>query len=81
MWTGVAPAVTIRLSRELDVSIHLVQNIKLADMPAIDTNDRVRMPRQPLAGKRRKMADKILRDALAVRPKLLQSWLPSLSFA
>jgi len=50
-------------------------------MPAIDTNDRVRMPRQPLAGKRRKMAEKIFRDALAVRPKLLQSWLPSLSFA
>ena len=35
-----------------------------------DSNDRVRMPRQPLSGERRKAVEKIIRDALAVRPKL-----------
>lgn len=69
MWTEVALAVTTKLSGELDVSTHLVQNIKLADAPAIDTNDRVRMPRQPLSGEHRKMAEKIVRDAFTVRPK------------
>jgi len=55
---------------DLDVSTYLVQNIKLAEVLAIDTNDRVRMPRQPLSGERRKAVEKIVRDALAVRPKL-----------
>ena len=55
---------------DLDVSTYLVQNIKLAEVLAIDTNDRVRMPRQPLSGKRRKAVEKIVRDALALRPKL-----------
>ena len=35
---------------DLDVSTYLVQNIKLAEVFAINTNDRVRMPRQPLSG-------------------------------
>lgn len=61
---------------DLDVSTYLVQNIKLAEMLAIGTNDRVRMPRQPLAGERRAMAEKIVRDAMATRPKL-----PELSIA
>lgn len=55
---------------DLDVSTYLVQNIKLAEVHAIATNDRVRMPRLPLAGERRKAAEKIVKDALAVRPEL-----------
>lgn len=53
---------------DLDVSTYLVQNIKLAEVHAIGTNDRVRMPRQPLAGERRATVEKIIKDALAVRP-------------
>lgn len=55
---------------DLDVSTYLVQNIKLAEVLAIGTNDRVRMPRQPLSGERRAAVEKIVRDALAVRPTL-----------
>ena len=51
---------------DLDVSTYLVQNIKLAEVHAIGTNDRVRMPRQPLSGERRKAAEKVIKDALAV---------------
>ena len=57
---------------DLDVSTYLVQNIKLAEVFAIGTNDRVRMPRQPLSGERRKAVEKIVKDALAVRPELPQ---------
>ena len=57
---------------DLDVSTYLVQNIKLAEVFAINTNDRVRMPRQPLSGERRKAVEKIVKDALAVRPTLPQ---------
>ncbi len=55
---------------DLDVSTYLVQNIKLAEVFAIGTNDRVRMPRQPLSGERRTAVEKIVKDALAVRPEL-----------
>jgi dihydrodipicolinate synthase/N-acetylneuraminate lyase len=55
---------------DLDVSTYLVQNIKLAEVHAIGTNDRVRMPRLPLAGERRATVEKIVKDALAVRPDL-----------
>jgi 4-hydroxy-tetrahydrodipicolinate synthase len=55
---------------DLDVSTYLVQNIKLAEVHAIGTNDRVRMPRQPLAGERRAAVEKVVRDALARRPEL-----------
>lgn len=55
---------------DLDVSSYLVQNIKLAEVFAIGTNDRVRMPRQPLSGERRAAVEKIVKDALAVRPEL-----------
>ena len=55
---------------DLDVSTYLVQNIKLAEVHAIGTNDRVRMPRQPLSGERRKAVEKIVKDALAMRPVL-----------
>lgn len=55
---------------DLDVSTYLVQNIKLAEIHAIGTNDRVRMPRLPLSGARREAAEKIIRQALATRPEL-----------
>jgi 1-pyrroline-4-hydroxy-2-carboxylate deaminase len=55
---------------DLDVSTYLVQNIKLAEVHAIGTNDRVRMPRQPLSGERRATVEKIIKDALAMRPEL-----------
>ncbi len=55
---------------DLDVSTYLVQNIKLAEVLAIGTNDRVRMPRQPLSGERRAAVEKIVNDALATRPEL-----------
>ena len=55
---------------DLDVSTYLVQNIKLAEVLAIGTNDRVRMPRMPLSGDRRKAVEKIVKDALSVRPVL-----------
>lgn len=55
---------------DLDVSTYLVQNIKLAEVHAIGTNDRVRMPRMPLSGERRKAAEKVIKDAFAVRPTL-----------
>lgn len=55
---------------DLDVSTYLVQNIKLAEVHAIGTNDRVRRPRMPLSGERRAAADKIINEALAKRPSL-----------
>jgi dihydrodipicolinate synthase/N-acetylneuraminate lyase len=55
---------------DLDVSTYLVQNIKLAEVHAIGSNERVRMPRQPLAGARRKAAEKVIKDALKKRPTL-----------
>jgi len=55
---------------DLDVSTYLVQNLKLVEALVIGTNDRVRMPRQPLAGDRRAMVEKIVSDALAARPDL-----------
>ena len=55
---------------DLDVSTYLVQNIKLAEVHAINSNDRVRMPRQPLAGERRAAVEKIVKDAIAKRPEL-----------
>ncbi|MEW9805944.1 dihydrodipicolinate synthase family protein [Mesorhizobium sp. ZMM04-5] len=55
---------------DLDVSTYLVQNIKLVEAMAIGTTERVRMPRQPLAGERRAMAETVVRNALANRPEL-----------
>lgn len=55
---------------DLDVSTYLVQNIKLAEVLAIGSNDRVRMPRLPLSGDRRAAAEKVIADALATRPEL-----------
>ena len=55
---------------DLDVSTYLVQNIKLAEVHAIGSNDRVRAPRQPLSGERRAAVETIVQKALAVRPEL-----------
>ncbi len=55
---------------DLDVSTYLVQNIKLAEMLAIQSNDRVRAPRQPLSGERRTRAEDIINQAIAERPSL-----------
>ncbi len=55
---------------DLDVSTYLVQNIKLAEVLAIGSNDRVRGPRQPLTGARRGEVEAIVRYALATRPAL-----------
>ncbi|HET7413848.1 MAG TPA: dihydrodipicolinate synthase family protein [Pararhizobium sp.] len=55
---------------DLDVSTNLVQNIKLAEALAIDSNDRVRMPRLPLAGAERSRVSGIIETALAARPDL-----------
>ena len=55
---------------DLDVSTYLVQNIKLAEVHAIGTNDRVRMPRMPLSGERRATVEKVVKDAIAKRPEL-----------
>jgi 4-hydroxy-tetrahydrodipicolinate synthase len=55
---------------DLDVSTYLVQNIKLAEVFAIDTNDRVRLPRKPHAGERRAAIEKLVKDAIAARPEL-----------
>ena len=55
---------------DLDVSTYLVQNIKLAEVLEIGTNDRVRMPRMPLSGDRRTQAEAVVRAAIASRPAL-----------
>ncbi|HEY9057765.1 MAG TPA: dihydrodipicolinate synthase family protein [Aurantimonas sp.] len=55
---------------DLDVSRYLVQNIKLAEVHAIRSNDRVRLPRQPLQGAERQRVEKVIADALATRPQL-----------
>ena len=55
---------------DLDVSTYLVQNIKLAEVHAIGSNDRVRAPRLPLAGAEKDRVEAIIRDALDKRPPL-----------
>jgi dihydrodipicolinate synthase/N-acetylneuraminate lyase len=55
---------------DLDVSTYLVQNIKLAEVHAINSNDRVRLPRQPLRGEARASTEKVILNALANRPDL-----------
>lgn len=53
---------------DLDVSTYLVQNIKLAEALSIGTNERVRLPRMPLAGADRERAEAVVKKALASRP-------------
>ena len=61
------PSSATRLDNDADARAPFV---KLAEVLAIGTNDRVRAPRQPLTGERRAQVEKIVRDALAVRPEL-----------
>ena len=55
---------------DLDVSTYLVQNIKLAEALEIGTNERVRLPRKPLAGDVRAKVEATVRHAIATRPAL-----------
>lgn len=55
---------------DLDVSTYLVQNIKLVEALAIDSNDRVRAPRLPLAGSQREHVVAVVEKALRQRPEL-----------
>ncbi|NDI86007.1 dihydrodipicolinate synthase family protein [Undibacterium crateris] len=57
---------------DLDVSSYLVQNIKLVEAMVIESNERVRLPRQPLQGEVRSRAEAVVRAALATRPVLPQ---------
>jgi 4-hydroxy-tetrahydrodipicolinate synthase len=55
---------------DLDVSTFPVQNIKLAETLAIDSNEYVRAPRRPLEGARRAEVERIIINAIACRPSL-----------
>lgn len=55
---------------DLDVSTYLVQNIKLAEAVAIGSNDRVRAPRLPHAGERRRAIETLVTERMACRPAL-----------
>jgi 4-hydroxy-tetrahydrodipicolinate synthase len=55
---------------DLDVSARLVQNIKLVEAVAINSNDRCRAPRLALSGAERTRIEKIVKDAMAKRPSL-----------
>ncbi|PXX46843.1 dihydrodipicolinate synthase family protein [Undibacterium pigrum] len=55
---------------DLDVSTYLVQNIKLVEALAIDSNDRVRAPRLPLEGALRTRVEQVVSTSLANRPVL-----------
>ncbi|MDA4844158.1 dihydrodipicolinate synthase family protein [Hoeflea poritis] len=57
---------------DLDVSTFLVQQIKLAEVIEIGSNDRVRMPRQPLSGEHRKNVEHTIKVAVESRPSLPQ---------
>jgi 4-hydroxy-tetrahydrodipicolinate synthase len=54
----------------LDVSTKFVQNIKLAEAKADGGNERVRLPRLPLAGEERARVEQTIAVALATRPTL-----------
>jgi 4-hydroxy-tetrahydrodipicolinate synthase len=55
---------------DLDVSARLVQNIKLVEALAIQSNDRCRAPRIALSGTERTRIEGIVKDAIAKRPVL-----------
>ncbi|TNE34896.1 MAG: dihydrodipicolinate synthase family protein [Alphaproteobacteria bacterium] len=55
---------------DLDVSTYLVQQIKLAEVLAIQSNDRVRRPRLPLEGEHRARVERVVRTAIASRPEI-----------
>lgn len=55
---------------DLDVSTFLVQQIKMAEVVELGSNDRVRRPRLPLRGEHRARVEKTVRDAIASRPEI-----------
>jgi 4-hydroxy-tetrahydrodipicolinate synthase len=55
---------------DLDVSARLVQNIKLVEAVAIQSNDRCRAPRIALSGAERTRIEAIVKDSMAKRPSL-----------
>ena len=60
---------------ELDIHPKLVQYIKLAEVATGIGTENVRAPRLPLIGAEREKVQKIISDALAVRPELpVGSW-------
>ncbi|MEO7212936.1 dihydrodipicolinate synthase family protein [Mucilaginibacter sp.] len=60
---------------ELDIHPKLVQYIKLAEVATGIGTENVRAPRLPLIGAEREKVQKIINDALAVRPELpIGSW-------
>ncbi|WP_136658996.1 dihydrodipicolinate synthase family protein [Nitratireductor sp. XY-223] len=55
---------------DLDVSTFLVQQIKLAEVIETNSNDRVRLPRQPLSGEHRANVERTIKLAIESRPTL-----------
>src|SRR5690606_36112522 len=55
---------------DVDVSTKLVQNIKLVEALVIDSNERCRAPRLPLAGPERERIVALVEKALATRPEI-----------
>lgn len=55
---------------DLDVSTYLVQNIKLAEAIAQNSNDRVRPPRLAHSGETRARLERLVHDAIANRPSV-----------
>ena len=55
---------------DLDVSTHLVQQIKLAEAIELGSSEHVRAPRRPLTGDHRARVDRIIREAIETRPDL-----------
>jgi dihydrodipicolinate synthase/N-acetylneuraminate lyase len=55
---------------DLDVSLRLVQNIKLVEALVTGSNDRVRLPRLPLSGAARAHVEAVVEAALKNRPEL-----------
>jgi 1-pyrroline-4-hydroxy-2-carboxylate deaminase len=55
---------------DLDVSSYLVQNIKLVEAVAIDSNDRVRPPRLAHVGEKRAEIEALVRRSMETRPSL-----------
>jgi 4-hydroxy-tetrahydrodipicolinate synthase len=70
--TDRAPAIRRRFRplADLDASVCLVQNIRRAEVHAIGSGDRVRVPRQPPTGDCRAGGERVIRKPAATRPVL-----------
>ncbi len=55
---------------DLDVSTSVVQQIKLAEVHAFGSNERVRGPRLPLSSEHRARVETIIKAGIATRPDL-----------